>query len=169
MGKAWLRFRPNSRTARILLAALFAFPIFSSLILPVLPLRTDFHLDRLHDFAPAVFLLPVVMLVLFPMPGFLVSLIIFGSIFLWEWRRKSLSIGWLACWVWFCFIFLVAQWSAPLWYHVRDDWGYTFAFAESIPVAGMTSAPFFIIGLSLGRIAFEQQDCQSAEPSGANR
>ena len=169
MGKEWLRFRPNSRTARILLAALFAFPIFSSLFLPVLPLHTDFPLDRLHEFGPAVFLLPVVMLVLFPMPGFLVSLIIFGSIFLWEWRRKSLSIGWLACWVWFCFIYLVAQWSVPLWYHVRDDWGYTFAFGESVPFAGITSAPFFIIGLYLGRIAFEPDDCKSTEPDGANR
>jgi hypothetical protein len=113
-----------------------------------------------HDFGPAVFLLPAALLVAFPMPGFLASLIIFGSIFLWELRRKSLSIGWLACWVWFCFIFLVAQWSAPLWYHVRDEWGYTFAFGESIPVAGITSALFFMIGLYLGRIAFEPFDCR---------
>ena len=156
MGKAWLRFRPSSRLARILLAALFAFPIFGSLILPVFPL----YAGSPHDFGPAVFLLPAALLVAFPMPGFLASLIIFGSIFLWELRRKSLSIGWLACWVWFCFIFLVAQWSAPLWYHVRDEWGYTFAFGESIPVAGITSALFFMIGLYLGRIAFEPFDCR---------
>jgi hypothetical protein len=165
MGKTWLRFRPNSRTARSLLVALFAFPLSGSLILPVFPL----YAGSPSDFGPAVFLLPVAMVVAFPMPGFLVSLIIFGSIFLWEWRRKSLSIGWLACWVWFCFIYLVAQWSVPLWYHVRDDWGYTFAFGESVPFAGITSAPFFIIGLYLGRIAFEPDDCKSTEPDGANR
>jgi hypothetical protein len=109
------------------------------------------------------------MLVAFPMPGFLVSLVIFGSIFLWEWRRKSVSIGWLACWVWFCSIYFVAQWSAPLWYRRDEDWGYTFAFGESIPVAGIISTVFFIIGLYLGRIVFEPDDCQSTEPSGANR
>jgi hypothetical protein len=165
VGKAWSRFRPSSRTTRILLAALFIFPIFASLILSVFPIYAEFP----GDFGPAVFLLPVAMLVAFPMPGFLVSLVIFGSIFLWEWRRKSVSIGWLACWVWFCFIYFVAQWSAPLWYRRDEDWGYTFAFGESIPVAGIISTVFFIIGLYLGRIVFEPDDCQSTEPSGANR
>src|SRR5712692_161434 len=165
MGEAWLRFRPSSRTARILLAALFAFPIFSSLIVPVFPSYEGFH----HDFWPAVFLLPAVLLFEFPIPGFLALLIIFGSIFLWEWHRTSLSMGWLAWWVWSCFIFLVAQCSAPLWYHPRDDWGYTFAFERSMPVAGITGALFFIIGFSLGRMAFEREDCQSTEPNGANR
>ena len=152
MGKASSRFRPSSRTARILLAALFAFPLLSSLILPVFPLNAG-----PHDFGPAVFLLPAALLVEFPIAALLASVIIFGSIFLWEWHRKSLSMGWLAWWVWFCFIFLVAQWSASLWYH-PDDWGYIFAFERSLPVAGITSIPFFIIGFFLGRIAFERED-----------
>jgi hypothetical protein len=168
MGKAWSRFRPSSRTARILLAAFFALPLLSSLILPGLPLHADSPCGVPHDFGPAVFLLPPALLVAFPMPGFLAALIIFGSIFLWERRRKSRSIGWLACWVWFCFIYLAAQWSAPLWYHVRDDWGYTFAFEESIPIAGVISSLFFIIGLYLGRIAFEQHGSQTTKPNGAS-
>ena len=164
MGKASSRFRPSSRTARILLAALFAFPLLSSLILPVFPLNAG-----PRDFGPAVFLLPGALQVEFPIAALLASVIIFGSIFLWEWHRKSLSMGWLACWVWFCFIYFVAQWSASRWYHVRDEWGYTFAFEESIPVAGITSALFFMIGLYLGRIAFEPDDCKSTESNGANR
>jgi hypothetical protein len=169
VGKAWSRFRPSSRTARILLAALFAFPIFSSLILPVFPDSAGFPHGFPHDFWPSFFLIPAATtLVEFPIAGLLASLIIFGPIFLWERHRKSLSIAWLACWVWFCFTNLVAQYSAPLWYHPRDEWGYTFAFEESIPVAGVSAALFFIIGFSLGRIALEHQDGRSTEPSGAN-
>lgn len=158
MGKAWLRLRPSSRLARILLAALFAFPLFASLILPVFPL----YAGSPHDFGPAVFLLPAALVVQFPIASLLASVIIFGSIFLWEWHRKSLFFGWLAWWVWFCFIFLVAQWSAPLWYHPRDEWGYTFAFEQSMPFAGITGALFFIIGFSVGRIAFEREDCRTS-------
>ena len=146
---------------------MFAFPIFSSLILLVISSYADIPYD-FPEFGPKVFLILAGLVVEFPIAAFLVSLISFGSIFLWEWRRKSLSIGWLAWGGWFCFIFLVAQYSAPLWYHVRDDWGYVFSFEESIPIAAITSPLFFIIGLYLGRIAFEQQDCQSTEPNCAN-
>jgi hypothetical protein len=95
LGKAWSRFRPSSRTARILLAALFAFPIFSSLILLVFSSYAGIPYD-FPEFGSAVFQIPALVLVEFPMAGFIASLIIFGSIFLWEWHRKSLSIGSLA-------------------------------------------------------------------------
>ncbi len=165
MGKAWLRFRPSPRTARILLAALFAFPILSSLILPLF----QSYAGLPHDFGTAVFLLPAALLVASPIAGILASVIVFGSIFLWEWCRKSLSVAWLACWVWFCFSFQVLQYSAPLWYRRDADWGYTFAFERSWPVAGIIGALFFPVGFFLARIAFEGQDCQNTELRGANR
>ena len=168
MGKAWSRFRPSSRTARILLAALFAFPIFSSLILLVFSSYAGIPYD-FPEFGPAVFQIPALVLVEFPMAGFIASLITFGSIFLWEWHRKSLSIGWLAWGVWSCFIFLVAQCSAPLWYHRDADWGYTFSFEQSLPFAGIMGGLFFIVGFSLGKIAFEPDDRKSTESNGSNR
>ena len=167
MGKAWSRFRPSSRTARIMLAAMFAFPIFLSLILLLFSSYAGIPHD-FPEFGPSVFLILAALVVEFPIAALLVSLIIFGSIFLWEWRRKSLSIGWLAWGVWSCFIFLVAQCSAPLWYHRDADWGYSFAFGQSMAFAGITGALFFIIGLSLGRIAFERDDCKGTGPNSAN-
>jgi hypothetical protein len=104
-----------------------------------------------------MFLFPVRALTEFPIVGLVALVIIFGSIFLWEWHRKSLAIAWLACWVWFCFTDLVAQYSAPLWYHVRDDWGYTFAGEESWPVTAIIAALFLVVGFSLGRIALQQR------------
>ena len=154
MGKTWSRIRPNPKTARILLAALFALPILSSLILPLFPSYEGLP----HDFGPSVFLLPAILLVEFPIPGILALVIVFGSIFLWEWCRKSLSVAWLACWVWFCFTDFVAQYSAPLWYRRDADWGYTFAFERSWPVAGIIGALFFPVGFLLARIAFEPKD-----------
>jgi hypothetical protein len=150
-----------------MLAAMFAFPIFSSLILLVFSSYAGLPYD-FPEFGPAVFLILAALVVAFPIAALLVSLIIFGSIFLWSGAARAfLSDGWLGGFGPASF-FLVAQCSAPLWYHVRDDWGYTFSFEESIPIAAITSPLFFIIGLYLGRIAFEQQDCQSTESSGAN-
>src|SRR5260370_27766524 len=83
--------------------------------------------------------------------------IIFGSIFLLDLDPKSLSVAWLACWVWFCFTDFVAQYSAPLWYR-PDEWGYTFAFERSWPVAGIIGAFFFPVGFLLARIAFEPKE-----------
>ncbi len=159
MGNNWSRVRPNPKTARILLPALFALPILLPLILPLFPPYEGFS----NDFGPAIFLFPAMLLVEFPIAGILASVIIFGSIFLWEWCRKSLSVAWLACWVWFCFTGFVAQYSAPLWYRRDDDWGYTFAFERSWPVAGIIGALFFPVGFLLARIAFEPKDSIKAE------
>jgi hypothetical protein len=110
---------------------LFAIPVISCLVLVCLSPYASYS----HDFG---------------IPGFVfVALTVFGSIFLWKWRRKSISVGWLACWIWFSFVKLAAQYSAPLWYH-PDSWGYTFAFEQSLPVAGIAGALFFWLHFFLG-------------------
>lgn len=142
------------KAARILLAVLFALPILLSLILPLFP-----PYEGYKEFGPAFLVFPAILLIEFPIAGILASLVIFGSIFLWEWYRKSLSVAWLACWVWFGFTVFMAQYSAPLWYRRPDDgWGYTFAFERSWPVAGIFGVVFFPVGFLLARIAFESTE-----------
>jgi len=132
MGKTWSRIRPNPKTARILLAALFALPILSSLILPLFPSYEGLP----HDFGPSVFLLPAILLVEFPIPGILALVIVFGSIFLWEWCRKSLSVAWLACWV--------GSASLTSWPNILRP------SCTTVPPIGVTPLPLSDHGLSLG-------------------
>jgi hypothetical protein len=160
MGNKWSKVKPKPKTARILLAALFAFPILLSLILSLLPPYEGYA----RDFGPAIFVLPAILLVEFPIAGILASMIVVGSIFLWEWCRKSLLGAWLACWVWFSFTVFMVQYSAPFWYRRDGDgWGYTFAFERSWPVAGIIGTLFFPVGLLLTRIAFEPKGSTKAD------
>jgi len=157
------RVRLSSRTARVLLALLFSFPVVSSLVMVRVPSYAKFGNDV--GFTAT---LPLYFLFAFPIAGILIAVIVFGSIFLWEWHRKSLSVAWFACGVWCTFAQVVAAYSAPLWYRT-DDWGYTFVGERSSPVAVIVGVLFFLIGFRLARIAFETDDSLTTEQEGRNK
>jgi hypothetical protein len=125
MSKTRPRVRPNPRTARVLLALLFSFPVVSSLVMLRIPSYEGFR-----DDVGFTATMPLAFLFAFPIAGIFMAVIVFGSIFLWEWHRKSLSVAWFACGVWCTFAQVVAAYSAPLWYRT-DEWGYIFARRRS--------------------------------------